>query len=138
MKFEHNNISPLDSRYAEKIVPIREAFSEKALIKTRFNIEIDWLLFLCNKMPNDFPKLSKISINKILKFKESFSDKDVLKIKKIESVTNHDVKAIEYFIVDFFKHFFAHSPMNNFFGCNCNFIPCFWISSYGRSLITNT
>ena len=103
MKFEHNNISPLDSRYAEKIVPIREAFSEKALIKTRFNIEIDWLLFLCNKMPNDFPKLSKISLNKIIKFRESFSDKDVIKIKKIESVTNHDVKAIEYFIADFFK-----------------------------------
>ena len=103
MKFEHNNISPLDSRYAEKIVPIRESFSEKALIKTRFIIEINWLLFLCNKMPNDFPKLSKISINKILKFRESFSDKDVIKIKKIESVTNHDVKAIEYFIADFFK-----------------------------------
>ena len=103
MKFEHNNISPLDSRYAEKIVPIREAFSEKALIKTRFIIEINWLLFLCNKMPNDFPKLSKISIKKILKFRESFSDKDVLKIKKIESVTNHDVKAIEYFIANFFK-----------------------------------
>ena len=103
MKFEHNNISPLDSRYAEKIVPIREAFSEKALIKTRFIIEINWLLFLCNKMPNDFTKLSKTSINKILKFRESFSDKDVLKIKKIESVTNHDVKAIEYFIANFFK-----------------------------------
>ena len=103
MKFEHNNISPLDSRYAEKIVPIRESFSEKALIKTRFIIEINWLLFLCNKMPNDFPRLSKISINKILKFRESFSDKDVIKIKKIESVTNHDVKAIEYFIADFFK-----------------------------------
>ena len=103
MKFEHNNISPLDSRYAEKIVPIREAFSEKALIKTRFIIEINWLLFLCNKIPNDFPKLSKISINKILKFRDSFSDKDVLKIKKIESVTNHDVKAIEYFIANFFK-----------------------------------
>ena len=103
MKFEHNNISPLDSRYAEKIVPIREAFSEKALIKTRFIIEINWLLFLCNKMQNDFPKLSKISIKKILKFRESFSDKDVIKIKKIESVTNHDVKAIEYFIADFFK-----------------------------------
>ena len=103
MKFEHNNISPLDSRYAEKIVPIREAFSEKALIKTRFIIEINWLLFLCNKMPYDFPKLSKISINKILKFRESFSDKDVIKIKKIESVTNHDVKAIEYFIANFFK-----------------------------------
>ena len=103
MKFEHNNISPLDSRYAEKIAPIRDAFSEKALIKTRFIIEINWLLFLCNKMPHDFPKLSNISINKILKFRESFSDKDVLKIKKIESVTNHDVKSIEYFIANFFK-----------------------------------
>tara|TARA_B100000963_G_scaffold240726_1_gene210639 strand:+ start:4118 stop:5464 length:1347 start_codon:yes stop_codon:yes gene_type:complete len=103
MKFEHNNISPLDSRYAEKIAPIRESFSEKTLIKTRFIIEINWLLFLCNKLPNDFPRLSKTSINKILKFRESFSDKDVLKIKKIESVTNHDVKAIEYFIADFFN-----------------------------------
>ena len=103
MKFEHDNISPLDSRYAEKIAPIRHSFSEKNLIKTRFIIEINWLLFLCTKLPKDFPKLSKISINKILKFRNDFSDKDVLKIKKIESVTNHDVKAVEYFICDFFK-----------------------------------
>ena len=103
MKFDHNNISPLDSRYAEKIAPIRESFSEKALIKTRFLIEINWLIFLCEKLPKYFPKLSKISINKILKFRDGFSDRDVLKIKKIESVTNHDVKAIEYFIADFFK-----------------------------------
>ena len=101
MKFDHNNISPLDSRYAEKIAPIRESFSEKALIKTRFLIEINWLIFLCEKLPKYFPKLSKISINKILKFRDGFSDRDVLKIKKIESVTNHDVKAIEYFIADF-------------------------------------
>ena len=103
MKFDHNNISPLDSRYAKKIAPIRESFSEKALIKTRFLIEINWLIFLCEKLPKYFPKLSKISINKILKFRDGFSDRDVLKIKKIESVTNHDVKAIEYFIADFFK-----------------------------------
>ena len=103
MKFDHNNISPLDSRYAEKIAPIRESFSEKALIKTRFLIEINWLIFLCEKLPKYFPKLSKISINKILKFRDGFSDRDVLKIKKIESVTNHDVKAVEYFIADFFK-----------------------------------
>ena len=103
MKFDHDNISPLDSRYAEKIAPIRESFSEKALIKTRFLIEINWLIFLCEKLPKYFPKLSKISINKILKFRDGFSDRDVLKIKKIESVTNHDVKAIEYFIADFFK-----------------------------------
>ena len=103
MKFDHNNISPLDSRYANKIAPIRESFSEKALIKTRFLIEINWLIFLCEKLPKYFPKLSKTSINKILKFRDGFSDRDVLKIKKIESVTNHDVKAVEYFIADFFK-----------------------------------
>ena len=103
MKFEHNNISPLDSRYADKILPIRESFSEKSLIKTRFIIEINWLLFLCNKLPKHFQKLSNVSVKKILKFRDSFSDKDILKIKKIESVTNHDIKAIEYYISNFFK-----------------------------------
>ena len=49
MKFEHNNISPLDNRYSNKISEHREAFSEKSLIKTRFIIEINWLLFLCKK-----------------------------------------------------------------------------------------
>ena len=49
MKYDHNNISPLDSRYANKIPDIRNAFSEHALIKTRFIIEINWILYLSNK-----------------------------------------------------------------------------------------
>lgn len=103
MKFEHNNISPLDNRYSNKISEHRDAFSEKSLIKTRFIIEINWLLFLCKKYPNYFNKISKSSESKIIKFRNNFDDKSVLKIKQIEKKTNHDVKAVEYFISDFFK-----------------------------------
>ena len=103
MKFEHSNISPLDNRYSNKISEHREAFSEKSLIKTRFIIEINWLLFLCKKYPNYFNKISKSSESKIIKFRNNFDDKSVLKIKQIEKKTNHDVKAVEYFISDFFK-----------------------------------
>jgi adenylosuccinate lyase len=103
MKFEHNNISPLDNRYSNKISEHREAFSEKSLIKTRFIIEINWLLFLCKKYPNYFNKISKSSESKIIKFRNNFDDKSVLKIKQIEKKINHDVKAVEYFISDFFK-----------------------------------
>ena len=98
MKFDHNNISPLDSRYANKISDFRENFSESALIKIRFEIEIEWILFLCNKLPKTFKPLSKNSVEKIINFKNKFDNKSVLKIKKIEATTNHDVKAVEYFI----------------------------------------
>ena len=103
MKFDHNNISPLDSRYANKISNFRENFSESALIKIRFEIEIEWILFLCNKLPKTFKPLSKNSIEKIINFKNKFDNKSVLQIKKIEATTNHDVKAVEYFIRDYFK-----------------------------------
>ena len=103
MKFDHNNISPLDNRYSSKVSDIKKVFSEYSLIKTRFIIEINWLLYLCNKKPKYFNKMSNVSRNKIIKFRDSFNDKSVLKIKKIEQSTNHDVKAVEYYIRDFFK-----------------------------------
>ena len=103
MKFDHDNISPLDNRYANKISEIRKNFSESALIKIRFEIEIEWLIYLCTKLPKSFKSLSKDSIRKIQLFKNGFDDKYVLKIKKIELKTNHDIKAIEYFIRDHFN-----------------------------------
>ena len=103
MKFNHNNISPLDSRYAKKISNFRENFSESELIKIRFEIEIEWILFLCSKLPNTFKPLSKKSVEKIVKFKNAFDNKSVLQIKKIEATTNHDVKAVEYYIRNYFK-----------------------------------
>ena len=103
MKFDHNNISPLDSRYAKKISNFRENFSESELIKIRFEIEIEWILFLCSKLPNTFKPLSKKSVEKIVKFKNAFDNKSVLQIKKIEATTNHDVKAVEYYIRNYFN-----------------------------------
>ena len=102
MKFEHNNISPLDNRYSSKILDTRLCFSEAELIRQRFIIEIDWLIYLCDKHPKHFLKISNTLKNKLSIFKNQFSDKYVLKIKKIEKKTNHDVKAVEYFIKDYF------------------------------------
>jgi len=103
VKFDHNNISPLDNRYSSKINDIKKVFSEYSLIKTRFIIEINWLLYLCDKKPKYFNKISNATRKKIIKFRDNFDDKSVIKIKKIEQSTNHDVKAVEYFIRDFFK-----------------------------------
>lgn len=94
MKYDHDNISPLDNRYANKISQFRNNFSESALIKIRFEIEIEWLLFLCTKLSKSFKPLSNESIKKINSFKSNFDDKYVIQIKKIESTTNHDVKAV--------------------------------------------
>ena len=103
MNYSHNNISPLDNRYIEKVDELRKIFSEHALIKTRFIIEIDWLIFLCKNYPTHFKSISKPSLKKLNSFKDDFGDKDVQKIKKIEKRTNHDVKAVEYYIRSFFE-----------------------------------
>ena len=103
MNYMHNNISPLDNRYIDKVAELRKIFSEHALIKTRFIIEIDWLIFLCKNYPAHFKSISKSSLKKLNSFKDDFGDKDVQKIKKIEKRTNHDVKAVEYYIRSFFE-----------------------------------
>jgi adenylosuccinate lyase len=103
MNKNFNNISPLDNRYSAKIEQTRANFSEGALVKIRYIIEIDWLIFICVNKPNLFKSISKTTINKLLKFKDSFNETSVARIKEIESVTNHDVKAIEYFIREQFE-----------------------------------
>lgn len=98
-----NNLSPLDGRYSQKVSEITQLFSEKALIHKRFIIEIEWLLFVLNESFYKTIKISKKDIIKIIKFKNNFDDSYAKKIKNIESKTNHDVKAVEYFINDFFN-----------------------------------
>ena len=63
MKYSHHNLSPLDNRYRDKVSDITECFSESALIKVRFVIEIEWLIFLCTNYPKKFKPLSKASIS---------------------------------------------------------------------------
>ena len=98
-----NNLSPLDGRYSKKVSEITELFSEKALIQKRFIIEIEWLLFVLNESFYKTIKISKVDIKKINKFKNNFDQSYAKKIKSIENKTNHDVKAVEYFINDYFK-----------------------------------
>jgi len=93
-------ISPLDNRYSQKIVELANNFSESNLNKTRFEIEIDWIIFLTSHGGKKFKSLSAAAKNNLLKIKKGFDDKSAKKIKTIESRTNHDVKAVEYFIRD--------------------------------------
>ena len=103
MNNDINNLSPLDGRYSNKVSKITKLFSEKALIQKRFIIEIEWLLFVLNESSYKTIKISKSDINKINKFKNNFDQSYARKIKSIENKTNHDVKAVEYFINDHFK-----------------------------------
>ena len=91
-------ISPLDNRYNNQIADLATNFSESNLNKVRFEIEIEWLIFLCSKGGKSFPSISKTSIKKLQTLKQSFDENSAKRIKSIEKKTNHDVKAVEYFI----------------------------------------
>lgn len=94
-------VSPIDGRYAGKTAPLREYFSEYALIKNRVRVEIEYFIVLSGfgiKQLEGVPcpeELRKIYVN--------FSLEDAEKIKTIEKTTNHDVKAVEYFIKERFR-----------------------------------
>jgi adenylosuccinate lyase len=92
-------LSPLDGRYAAKIEPLRRHFSELGLIRTRVLVEVEWLKALAAEPKiREVPRFSKSTIKKLDAVVAGFSDADGARVKKIEAVTNHDVKAIEYFL----------------------------------------
>jgi len=98
-----NAISPIDGRYRSKIEALAPYFSEEALIKYRVLVEIEYFIALC-EIP--LPQLSDINTNLFDDLRliyKNFSTEDALAIKKIEHVTNHDVKAVEYFIKEKFE-----------------------------------
>lgn len=97
-----NAISPIDGRYRSKVDSLAPFFSEEALIKYRVKVEVEYFIALCeiplpqlvNFDSSLFPQLRAIYID--------FTSEDAQKIKDIESITNHDVKAVEYFIKEKF------------------------------------
>lgn len=94
-------ISPIDGRYGSKTAPLREYFSEFGLIRFRVEVEVRWLQKLSKH--TDIPECPTFSeqANQYLdEIVTQFSVEDATAIKKIESTTNHDVKAIEYFLKD--------------------------------------
>jgi adenylosuccinate lyase len=88
-------ISAIDGRYRKQIHHLDEYFSEYALMKYRIQVEIEYLLFLERK---EFVSLPKKTIKSLEKLLEDFGTDDAQEIKQIEYVTNHDVKAVEYFL----------------------------------------
>ena len=93
-----NSISPIDGRYRNQIEKLSRYFSEKALIYYRLVVEVEYFISLV-EIP--LPQLKTFPLEKIKYLKkiyEKFTDEDALEVKKIEKKTNHDVKAIEYFL----------------------------------------
>src|SRR5215212_1000035 len=88
-------ISPVDGRYRKHVQHLDDYFSEYGLMKYRVLIEIEYLFFLADKK---FFKLSNKTVKHLKKIMENFGLEDAQEIKQIEHTTNHDVKAVEYFL----------------------------------------
>lgn len=93
---EINNISAVDGRYSGQVKELRDIFSEYGLIKHRVFVETEWLKFILNRL--GFQKLTSEQTASIDSIFSGFNRESALMIKKIESTTNHDVKAVEYYI----------------------------------------
>ena len=98
-----NAISPIDGRYRKKTESLSKYFSEESLIKYRLKIEIEYFIALC-QIPLPELKTFNLKLFKDLRnIYMNFSIKDAIKIKEIENKTNHDVKAVEYYIKEKFN-----------------------------------
>ena len=92
-------LSPVDGRYAARVGSLRNIFSEYGLIRYRLLVEIRWLQWLADEPSFEpLPPLSPLVKGALNRLVDGFSTDDAEKIKKIEATTNHDVKAVEYFI----------------------------------------
>ena len=97
-------ISPIDGRYADKTTSLVPFFSEMALIRYRVQVEVEYFIALCQlPLPQlaDFPKERYADLRKLY---QNFTEEEALKVKEIEQTTNHDVKAVEYFIKEAFDY----------------------------------
>ena len=95
-------ISPVDGRYRNKTVELSAYFSEYALIRYRVKVEIEYFIALCEAGIEPLDKVEKNLFNELQNLYHNFSEKDALRVKEIEQVTNHDVKAVEYFLKEAF------------------------------------
>ncbi len=91
-------ISPIDGRYRGKTHELARYFSEYALIKYRVRVEIEYFITLCELPLPQLKDFDKTLFPTLRSIYENFSEEDAQRVKDIEKVTNHDVKAVEYFI----------------------------------------
>jgi adenylosuccinate lyase len=96
-------LSPLDGRYANKLATLRPLMSEQGYMHRRVQVEVAWFIALSDAGFSEFNPLSDASRQYLIGLVQQFSSDDALAIKDIEKVTNHDVKAVEYWLKDKFK-----------------------------------
>ena len=102
---ELNAVSPIDGRYRSKTKSLSAYFSEEALIKYRVLVEVEYFISMCEYGVPQLQGVDKNSFGKLRSIYENFSTDDALWIKETEKTTNHDVKAVEYFIKKKFDEF---------------------------------
>ncbi len=95
-------ISPIDGRYRSKVEQLSQYFSEEAIIRYRVLVEIEYFIALCEEPLPQLKNFNQDSYEALRKLYLDFSTEDAQRIKDIEKVTNHDVKAVEYFIKEEF------------------------------------
>ena len=95
-----NAVSPIDGRYRSKCEPLAKYFSEGALIKYRVRVEVEYFIALADRLKGQRPALAAVAAKaeQLREIYRQFSDADAQAIKDIEKTTNHDVKAVEYFL----------------------------------------
>ena len=96
-------VSPIDGRYRKQVEDLSMYFSEYALIKYRVRVEIEYFIALCELPLEQLKSFDQANFEALRNIYRNFSTEDAQKVKEIEKVTNHDVKAVEYFIKDEFK-----------------------------------
>ena len=95
-------VSPVDGRYSRQTEPLREYFSEYALIRYRVRVEIEYFIALCEIPLPQLADFDRTKFEALRDIYRNMTPEDAAKVKEIEKVTNHDVKAVEYFIKEKF------------------------------------
>ena len=96
-------VSPIDGRYQKQVADLGQYFSEYALIKYRIRVEIEYFIALCNIPLPQLEGFNKDNFNALRDIYNTFTPENAQEVKDIEKVTNHDVKAVEYYIKKKFK-----------------------------------
>ena len=113
-------LSPLDGRYAAKLDALRDQFSEFGLIRARVRVEVAWLLALGDEQAiREVPAFSDATREALQAAARDFSVADAARVKAIERTTNHDVKAVEYWLKERFAGDAAIAPVSEFIHFAC-------------------
>ncbi|MDP4280945.1 MAG: adenylosuccinate lyase [Bacteroidota bacterium] len=102
MDISLNAISPIDGRYSRVTAPLKDYFSEASIIRYRVTVEVEYFIALCKIPLPQLQDLDHRNFTKLRNIYKNFTGNDAARVKEIEKVTNHDVKAIEYFLKEKF------------------------------------